>query len=57
MSGQGVLHLQLMGGAKLWVGKPETEVRLSTTKGMGLLAYLAMQPGFTQSRAKLADVL
>jgi DNA-binding SARP family transcriptional activator/TolB-like protein/Tfp pilus assembly protein PilF len=51
------LRLRLLGGAELASEAGPRPARLSTTKGIALLAYLAMNGGRPASRSVLADLL
>src|SRR3954466_12354025 len=55
-TGPAKIRFRLLGEATLAAGGGEP-FRLSTQKGIALLAYLAMNPGRTVGRSVLADLL
>ena len=53
----GRIRFQLLGTPGLFAGQSSTAVRVSSQKGLALLAYLAMNAGRPVPRAVLADLL
>jgi TolB-like protein/DNA-binding SARP family transcriptional activator/Tfp pilus assembly protein PilF len=53
----GRIRFQFLGSAGLFAGHSNGTVRVSSRKGLALLAYLAMNAGRPVSRAVLADLL